>query len=138
MNIDALTKLATELTDRVDQLEHENAELKSSLDTAKAQVKTASEQKPGMSVSEQTVDATLAALLKTGSLNQDQIAESKKILMSDAEAPHRILQKLLEVQSQNKIASDKNNINGGTLAYCDTKRDHEDDCMDRMMSILKF
>ena len=133
IDITALTKLASELTDRVDQLEQENAQLKANAETLS---KRASEDKVADVVSERTVDATLSALLKVGCLNQDQLAESKQILLHDAEAPHRILQKILYAQSQVKTASDDQNIAGGKLADYNGKKDSTDDCMDRMLAIL--
>ena len=134
--VEALTKLTEELTNRVDELEKENAELKKTASEKPAEpVKT----EASSVVSASVVEATLDALHKVGMLQDDQMDESRRILSSDAEAPHRILQKILDAQSQTKVASEEN-ISGGTLVGGpdQLKRDPMDDCFDRMERILKM
>lgn len=133
--VEALAKLTQELTDRVDELEKENAELKKT-----AAEKPVEPAKPEVAsvVSASTVEETLNALHKVGMLTDDQMDESRKILLSDAEAPHRILQKILDAQSQTKVASEEN-ISGGTLiGSSQEKRDPMEDCFDRMERILNM
>lgn len=138
--IENLTKLAQELTDRVDELSAENARLSTALKEKEQELtKKAAEQTPSPVVSEQIVDATLSALVKIGALNEDQREESKRVFMTDMEAPHRLLQRFIDAQSQTKAAAaqDTENVSGGKLAD-DTRQSEESDgaVLDRMMSIL--
>lgn len=141
--IDKLTKLATELTDRVDVLEKENSALRTQLE---CQTKQASEKAAvAPAVSEAVVDATLDALVKAGSLNEDQRAESRGILLHDMEAPHKLLQHFLDAQIQTKTASveDDENVSGGRIVSnsknrINSKEQAEADCLDRMVRILKM
>lgn len=138
--IERLTKLAQDLTDRVDELANENARLSKALEEKSAELtKKAAEQKPSPMVSEQVVDATLDALVKAGALSEDQREESRGIMLADMEAPHRILQRFLDAQGQAKTASkqDIDNVSGGKLAD-DTRQTKESDSavLDRMMAIL--
>lgn len=134
--IEALTKLANELTDRVDALEKENDALRG---TAAQLAKQASEaQAPAAEapkVSDGMVDDTLSALLKVGALNADQLKESRQLLITDPEAPFRLLRGLLDAQLQAKTASDES-VSGGFLAGAASKRDASEDCLDRMIKIL--
>ena len=138
-NTQAFVKLASELTDRVDALEKENAELQKQLAQAKAMPKVAAEEKRPI-VSREVVDATLSALVKCGGIAPEQVDESRKIMLEDAEAPHRILQSFLDAQSQTKTAADSGNISGGTLIgqQGNVKRDAREECMERMISMLKM
>ena len=131
--VNALTKLAEELTARVDELEKENATLKA---TTADMRKQASAEKPPV-VSAEVADSTLSLLVKTGALNEDQIGDSRKILMSDPEAAHRVLQRILDAQLQTKTASeDQSELYGGRLAGGSGIQSPEDACLDRMMRIL--
>ena len=132
--VEALTKLAEELTDQVDKLQKENAELKK-MASAKPE-EPAQKPEASSAVSAPVAEATLEALRKVGMLTEDQLEDSRKILLTDAEAPHRILQKILDAQSQTKVASEEN-ISGGVLINSEEpKRDPMDDCFDRMEKIL--
>ena len=71
-----LTKLAEELTDRVDFLEKENAGLR-------AQSKQASKAPASPVVSEKVAQATCEALVKAGALNQDQVQPVCQAFMRD-------------------------------------------------------
>lgn len=138
-SIEAFAKLAQELTDRVDSLEKENAELKKTAAAAAEQVKQASEQKKDAEVvSRAVVDATLDALVKCGGLNLNEVDKSREIMLRDAEAPHRILQKFLDAERQEKTASDTDNVTGGTLmgSTSNKKDTARDACLDRMASLL--
>ena len=134
--IEALTKLANELTDRVDALEKENDALRG---TAAQLAKQASEAPAPAAeapkVSDGMVDDTLSALLKVGALNADQLKESRQLLTTDPEAPFRLLRGLLDAQLQAKTASDES-VSGGFLAGSASKRDASEDCLDRMIKIL--
>jgi len=135
--IEALTKLATELTDRVDALERENADLRSrNADMAKQAAEAPAQAEPSPRVSDGLVDDTLSSLLKVGALNADQLKESRQILATDPEAPFRLLNGLLDAQIQTKTAGDTS-LAGGTLAGNALKRDAGEDCLDRMIQILK-
>lgn len=130
---EALVKLAEELTARVSVLECENQSLR----------KKASVAKPGAGavVSEQVVDATINALVKSGSLTVEQISESRKTLLADVEAPHRVLQKVLDAYGQVKKASvdDPYGLSGGRLAgIAETQPDPQADCLDRMAALLRM
>ena len=134
--IEALTKLANELTDRVDALEKENEALRGT--AAELAKKAAEEPVPATEpakVSDGMVDDTLSALLKVGALNADQLKESRQLLTTDPEAPFRLLRGLLDAQLQAKTASDES-VSGGFLAGAASKRDASEDCLDRMIKIL--
>ena len=137
--IDALTKLAQDLTDRVDELSKENESLKKELDSQKELAKKASAP-VAPKVSEQVVDATLDALVKAGALQEDQRGESRKVMLEDMEAPHRILQRFLDAQGQAKVAaaSDTENVSGGTLANATKTEEDNSAVLDRMMQILNM
>ena len=137
--IDALTKLAQDLTDRVDELSKENDSLKKELDSQKELAKKASAP-VAPKVSEQVVDATLDALVKAGALQEDQRGESRKVMLEDMEAPHRILQRFLDAQGQAKVAaaSDTENVSGGTLANATKTEEDNSAVLDRMMQILNM
>lgn len=138
--IASLTKLARALTDRVDELERENTGL---YQTNRALLKGASASRDAApAVSGQVVDETLRALLKSGSLREDQLQESRQILLRDAEAPHRVLQKLLYAQCQTKKAAcddGGDNLTGGRIAGgAGPGKDAQADCLERMMSLLNM
>lgn len=135
-NDNPLAKLAEDLTNRVEFLEKENAELRKSV-----QEKTASQQviKVGPVVSDEVAQATCDALVKAGALTEDQVAETKRAFIEDAEAAHRTICGILDAQAQTKSASDTSdvNLNGGTLvAGSVLSKTAEEDCLDRMQSIL--
>jgi alanyl-tRNA synthetase len=142
---EALEKLASEMTDRIAALEKENAELKAKLATAdEALTKKASEDNaPKTVVPAEVADATVEALLKYGALLPEQADESKQVLLKDAAAAHRVLVRILDAQIQTKKASagtkDDFDVAGGTLANApEQKPSAQEDCMDRMMTILKL
>ncbi len=140
----ALEKLAESLIDRVDALEKENAALVKKAAEAEQQLamtKAAAANAAGPVVSEAVVDATVDALVKAGSLNEDQRAEGKRILMEDMEAPHRVLQKLLYdgVQVKTATVSSDENIRGGMLVDATpVTPDAREACLARMTALLRM
>lgn len=139
--IEALTKLAEDLTNRVDELSSENDSLKKALDEQKDLNKKAAEQTVVQHASESIVDETLDKLIKIGALTEEQRAESRKTLLTDADAPYRVLQRFIDAQNQVKSAadaSDKDNISGGQLVGSDkdTQQPSDNEVLDRMMQIL--
>lgn len=144
MAMEALEKLATEMTDRIAELEKENGSLKAQLATANEALtkKAAEDNAPKNVVPEDIADATVKALVKAGALLDSQVDESKRVFMTDATAPHRVLMRILDAQDQAKTASARANdnfdVNGGRIA--DTQpvknKPYEDDCLDRMEAIL--
>lgn len=139
--VESLEKLASDLTDRVDELERENTALKARLDEAEKQAKTASVvADPKPVVSAEVVNKTLEALVKCGALSIEQLDESRNVLMNDAEAPHRLLCKIIDAQAQAKTAASvdhMDNVEGGTVVGDNAPaRDRRDDCYERMAAIL--
>lgn len=134
----ALTKLAEDLTNRVDELEKENATLKAALETSKqeALAKKASEEPKVAQVSEATVDKTVAGLVKAGALEPDQAGESRKVFLTDPEAAHRVIQQMLDSQLQQKTASADDDLYGGRLVGNSPTQSAETACIDRMMLLL--
>lgn len=130
----AITKLANELTDRVEQLENENAMLRTHI----VQVKQASLATPRPD--EKVVDNTINLMLKSGALNQNQCAEGKKTFMENPTAAHYIIQRLIiDAQAQAKTAAEDNygNISGGSLVNSrriNTSDDNSD--FERLQRIL--
>lgn len=140
---DALVQLVEELTARVDQLERENESLRSELDSAaqalaEAPDASACEDKAEV-VPEEVADKTVEALHKAGALSDDQLAEGRNILLTDAQAPHRLLCGLLNGGFQVKTASAESvgDVYGGRLANPSApKTDAQSDCLDRMAALL--
>lgn len=135
-NENPLAKLASDLTDRVEFLEKENAELRKSV-----QEKTASQQvlKVAPVVSDEVAQATCDALVKAGALNEDQVLETKQAFLDDPEAAHRTICGILDAQAQSKSASESDtmDLKGGTLVTGSVlSKSAEEDCLDRMQSIL--
>ena len=144
-DMEALLKLASEMTDRIAALEKENAELKAQKAAADEALtkKAAEDEAPKTVVPAEVADATVEALLKNGSLQPSQADESKRILMQDATAAHRVLQRILDAQIQTKTAkaaqNDSFDVSGGKLAgEQPEQKPYEDDCLDRMQSILRM
>ena len=134
----SLIKLATELTDRVDALERENAALK-------VQVKQASNVAPAVTakfspvVSAEIADATCAALKKAGALSDDQVTQVKYAFMRDPEAAHRTIQGLIDAMANTKTASETKSIdlNGGSLVAGQMRTNTAGEaCLDKMERIL--
>ena len=86
MAMEALEKLATEMTDRIAELEKENGSLKAQLATANEALtkKAAEDNAPKNVVPEEVADATVKALVKAGALLDSQVDESKRVFMTDA------------------------------------------------------
>lgn len=135
-NVEKLTKLAEELTDRVDALEKENAQLKAQAKQASVpQVTTAPV------VSEQVAADTCDRLLKAGGITQEQVAQTKEAFLKDPEAVHRTLQVILDGQTQMKQAnaSETVDLSGGRLVDGEAlRKDAQADCLDRMSQILSM
>ena len=131
--IGSLTKLAEDLTDRVDELEKENAGLRVLSRQALEQVKEAS---AAPAASSEAIEETLDALCKAGALEESQRDDSRRILSEDPDAVHRILRRVLDAQGQAKEASAEEapDLSGGRLVSAPAKGKEE--CMDRMMAIL--
>ena len=132
---DALVKLASELTDRVDELEKENAALRQQA----AQVKQAAAPVTTPVVSEETAAATCDALCKAGALKEEQLKQAKEAYMKDPEAAHRTIQGLLDAMANKKTAAETKDVDlsGGNLVSGKVaSRSHEDSCLDRMQAIL--
>ena len=144
MAMEDLEKLATEMTDRIAELEKENGALKEQLATANEALtkKAAEDNAPKEVVPADVADATVQALVKAGALLDSQADESKRIFMQDATAAHRVITRILDAQNQAKTASartgDNFDVSGGRLADAQPvkNRPYEDDCIDRMESIL--
>lgn len=109
--LEKMTKLANELCDQLEKAEAENKSLKEQL----AQVKTASEAPKAPVVSAEVVQTTCDALLKAGSISEEQVEDCKKAFTEDPEAAHRTLVQILNAPAQMKSASAEDNVNGGTL-----------------------
>jgi len=141
-NTQSFVKLASELTDRVDALEKENAQLRKIAACAKHAMDDAISALDAkrVVVPQDIVDATLSALVKCGGLAPEQVDESRKILLTDVTAPHRILQSFLDAQSQTKTAAEDGDIAGGTLIGSAkvAKQDAQEACLERMMNVLKM
>lgn len=140
---DALVQLVEELTARVDQLERENTALRSELDTAAQALAEIPEagacEERAVVVPEEVADKTAEALHKAGALRDDQLAEGRNILLTDAQAPHRLLCGLLNGCVQVKTASTEHtgDVYGGRLASPSaTKTDAQTDCLERMAALL--
>jgi len=136
--VTALTKLAEDLTSRVDELEKENASLRAELSTNQKKQASVQQEAVVTGVPAEVVEATLNSMLKAGALTEDQLEESRKCLMNDATAPHRVLQHFLDAQIQAKTAStDSDNLAGGKLSGAiEPKQSAQDACLDRMSRIL--
>lgn len=135
-NENPLAKLASDLTDRVEFLEKENAALRKEV-----QEKTASQQviKVAPVVSDEVAQATCDALVKAGALNEDQVELTKKAFLEDAEAAHRTICGILDAHAQSKRASEDNDadLSGGKLVSGTMlSKSAEEDCLDRMQNIL--
>lgn len=141
---DNLVKLASDLTDRVEQLEAANARLiqanlglVAEATLKQGQSKTASQEK---AVSEETVDKTLDLMVKAGALDESQVAEGKQYFMTDPEAPHRILQRLLDAQIQTKTASAQEEVPPcgeiASVSNVDPITTKQAQCLDAMVEIL--
>lgn len=109
--LEKMTKLANELCDQLEKAEAENKSLKEQL----AQVKTASEAPKAPVVSAEVVQTTCDALLKAGSISEEQVEDCKKAFTEDPEAAHRTLVQILNAPAQMKSASVEDNVSGGTL-----------------------
>lgn len=134
---DALVKLATELTDRVAELEKENTQLKQQA----AQVKEASAQIPAPQVTAELVDKTCDALLKAGALTEEQLEQTKQAYLTDPDAAHRTIQGLLDALTHTKTASESSaaNVTGGSLVSVKgATAAYEEDCLDKMARILRM
>lgn len=137
-NTEQLTKLAQELIERVDSLEQENKTLKEQLNSQVKQASAKAEAAPVV-VPDYMIDATIAKLVKVGSLTEDQIPQSKEVFHNDLTAPHRLLQHFLDAQLQAKTAAAEadGNITGGTLvSNQEGKADPRRECQKRMAAIL--
>jgi hypothetical protein len=110
-NLEKMTKLANDLCDQLEKVEAENKSLKEQL----AQTKTASEVPAAPVVSAEVVQSTCDALLKAGSISEDQVEDCKKAFTEDPEAVHRAFVQVLNAPAQMKSASAETDLSGGTL-----------------------
>ncbi len=134
---DALVKRATELTDRVAELEKENTQLKQQT----AQVKEAAVPAPAPQVNAELVDKTCNALLKAGALTEEQLEQTKQAYLTDPDAAHRTIQGLLDALATKKTASEDKtaNVTGGSLVSGKVSAPaYEDDCLESMRRILRM
>lgn len=144
MALEALEKLASEMTDRIAELEKENGELKAKLNDANEALskKAAEDNAPKSVVPDEVAGATVDALVKSGALDQSQADESKRVFMQDPTAAHRVLLRFIDAQNQAKTAAVRTNdnfdVNGGRIAdgQPSKARPYEEDCLDRMQAIL--
>ena len=110
--LEKMTKLASDLCDQLEAAEAENKSLREQLQ----QVKTASAAPAEtLVVPEDVAQATCDALVKAGSISEDQVAPCKEAFMKDAAAAHRVLVQILNEPAQVKSASSEEDVSGGTL-----------------------
>lgn len=111
--LEKMTKLASELCDKLEAAEAENKSLKEQLE----QVKTASAAPADApaALSDDVVQATCDALVKAGSITTEQVADCKEAFNKDPEAVHRTLVQILNAPAQTKVASFEEDVSGGTL-----------------------
>lgn len=141
-NMDALTKLASELTDRVEELEKQNEQLCAENKTLKeAQVKQAA----AAVVSEEVAAKTCELLVKAGSIQPDQVEATKQAFLHDPEAAHRTIEGFVDALAQAKTAAgsteqEVDDVSGGRLAtpLSGQNKTAEENCLDRMAQILNM
>ena len=110
-NVEALVELAQDLTNKVESLEQQNAQLR-------AYTKQASVVKQAAPVvDDETADITCGKLVNAELITPDQAAQTKQAFLTDPKAVHRALHALLDAQAQSKTASVESvtNVNGGVL-----------------------
>lgn len=141
-NMDALTKLASELTDRVEALEKQNAQLCSE---NKALKESQMKQAAATVVSEEIAAKTCELLVKAGSIQQDQVEATKQAFLHDPEAAHRTIEGFVDALTQEKTASsseeqEADDVSGGRLAapLSGQEKTAEENCLDRMTQILNM
>lgn len=109
--LEKMTKLATELCDKLEAVEAENKSLKEQL----SQTKTASEVPAAPVVSADVVQKTCDALVKAGRLDAEQVELCKEAFMKDPDAAHRTIVQLLNAPAQEKTAHVEEDVSGGKL-----------------------
>ena len=127
--LDKMTKLANDLCDQLEKVEAENKSLKEQL----AQTKTASVA-PAPVASAEVVQETCDALLKAGSISEDQVEDCKKAFTEDPEAALRTLTQVLNAPAQVKSASSEVDLSGGTIVRGSISTDSQD----KMASVYKI
>lgn len=113
--IEALTKLAEDLTNRVASLETENNGLRAALLEQSSNVKQASAT-PSVSVS--VALSTCEKLVGIGAITETQVEQVKQAFLTDPSAVHRALCGIIDAQTQAKSASTEAcsaGLDGGTL-----------------------
>lgn len=135
--IESLTKLAEDLTARVDSLEKENQKLRSlAKEASAAKTETVEVPKAGESVIQNTCDR----LVEVGAITEAQVPQAKMAYMNDPEAAFRTIQAILDAQIQAKSASalEDVDLSGGRLIHGaqDTGNSAYADSMERMERIL--
>jgi Skp family chaperone for outer membrane proteins len=137
---ESLIKLAYDLTNRVEYLENVNSALHQQLFGVQSALNKSAEQRK--TASAETIEATVNALHKAGALTSSQIEPSKQRFANDAEAVHRVLQKVLSAtEGQSKTASYNGrtySLTGGRVVGNDTKTDAQADCLQRMINLLNI
>lgn len=136
---EALSKLASDLTDRVAFLEQENAQLRDRVtagETAHKPVQTPVVKTASL----EEIDKACQALVRVGALAPDQIELSKKAFQDDPDAAFRTICGILDAQAQTKSASDASHLDlrGGELVTgaIRAQQSVQEDCIERMCSIL--
>ena len=112
-----------------EKVEAENKSLKEQL----AQTKTASVA-PAPVASAEVVQETCDALLKAGSISEDQVEDCKKAFTEDPEAALRTLTQVLNAPAQVKSASSEVDLSGGTIVRGSIGTDSQD----KMASVYKI
>ena len=139
----ALTKLASEMAERLAALENENSALQQRLVLVshalnEKQCKTASE---GSVPDKAVVEDTVRALYKTGALDSSQLERSREVMLHDVNAPHRVLQALLNEKLSKEASDNDANLAGGRLVTQQQQQrrgDAQADCMQRMINLLNI
>lgn len=142
--VESLTKLASELTDRVERLEKANSDLTAENTALKAKLDEAGQTKQAavQAVDEATVNASIDALIKVGAITEEQRQASHDCFLSDPCAAHRVLVRVLDAHSQTKTAkaADADDLRGGRLVSAPAPQpgmtNAEDECRKRMHKIL--
>lgn len=141
---EGLSKLASELIDRVDSLEAERAGLMDrviALEAERAEMdKRASEAKPA--VGEAAVDTAVACLVKAGALEPGEAPKARAAMLADPESLYRVLPEIVDAQAQAKTASaaDALRLRGGEVASGQPARaaSSVDESLDRALRMLRL
>jgi hypothetical protein len=130
-NVEALVELAQDLTDKVESLENQNAQLR-------AQSKQASVVRQAPVVDEETASSTCGMLVNANLITPEQSAQTKQAFLTDPKAVHRALHALIDAQAQTKTASVESvtNVNGGVLVTQAIATNVVEDHLENLQKIL--